>query len=69
MEDFKKRLVTEYQELVEKKDKLSAALQTEGFEEKVGKVQYFYMVTQYTGMRIYMEALADRLNDLRINYK
>lgn len=46
--------------------KLESALKSEGFYEKVGPVQHFYMVSQYTGMRTYLEALENRLEDLGI---
>lgn len=66
MEDWKVRLVEEYTQLLERMEKLSIALNKEEFYEKVGRVQHFYMVSQYTGMRIYKEALEDRLKDLGI---
>lgn len=66
MEDWKIRLVEEYKELSAKIDKLADSLNDEEFCSKVGQVQYFYMVTQYTGMRVYLEALVDRLDDLEI---
>ena len=66
MEDCKVRLVEEYKQLLERMEKLSIALNKEEFYEKVGRVQHFYMVSQYTGMRIYKEALEDRLKDLGI---
>lgn len=66
MEDWKVRLVEEYKQLLKRMEKLSIALNKEEFYEKVGRVQHFYMVSQYTGMRIYKEALEDRLKDLGI---
>lgn len=66
MEDWKVRLVGVYKQLLERMEKLSIALNKEEFYEKVGRVQHFYMVSQYTGMRIYKEALEDRLKDLGI---
>lgn len=66
MEDWKVRLVEEYKQLNERISKLGEALMKEEFYEKVGRVQYFYMVSQYTGMRIYKKALEDRLEDLGI---
>lgn len=66
MEDWKVRLVEEYKQLLERMEKLSIALSKEEFYEKVGRVQHFYMVSQYTGMRIYKETLEDRLKDLGI---
>lgn len=66
MEDWKVRLVEEYKQLLERMKKLSIALNKEKFYEKAGRVQHFYMVSQYTGMRIYKEALEDRLKDLGI---
>ena len=66
MEDWKVRLVEEYKQLLGRMEKLSIALNKEEFYEKVGRVQHFYMVSQYTGMRIYKEALEDRLKDLGI---
>ena len=66
MEDWKVRLVEEYKQLLERLEKLSIALNKEEFYEKVGRVQYFHMVSQYIGMRIYKEALEDRLKDLGI---
>lgn len=66
MEDWKVRLVEEDKQLLEGMEKLSIALNKEEFYEKVGRVQHFYMVPQYTGMRTYKEALKDRLKDLGI---
>lgn len=66
MEDWKIRLVEEHKQLLDRMEKLGTALNSEGFYEKVGPVQHFYMVSQYTGMRIYKEALEDRLEDLGI---
>lgn len=66
MGDWKVRLVEEYKQLLERMEELSIALNKEEFYEKVGRVQHFYMVSQYTGMRIYKEALEDRLKDLGI---
>lgn len=66
MEDWKVKLVEEYKQLLERMEKLSISLNKEEFYEKVGRVQHFYMVSQYTGMRIYKEALEDRLKDLGI---
>lgn len=66
MEDWKVRLVEEYKQLNERMSKLGEALMKEEFYEKDGRVQHFYMVSQYTGMRIYIEALEDRLEDLGI---
>ena len=66
MEDWKVRLVEEYKQLLERMERLSIALNKEEFYEKVGRVQHFYKVSQYTGMRIYKEALEDRLEDLGI---
>ena len=66
MEDWKVRLVEEYKQLNERMSKLGEALMKEEFYEKVGRAQHFYMVSQYTGMRIYKEALEDRLEDLGI---
>lgn len=66
MEDWKVRLVEEYKQLSERIEKLGASLNKEEFYNKVGRVQHFYLVSQYTGMRIYKEALEDRLEDLGI---
>ncbi len=66
MEDFKDRLVEEYKQLSNRITKLGEALNKDDFYNKVGRVQHFYMVSQYTGMRIYKEALEDRLEDLGI---
>ena len=66
MEDWKVRLVEEYKQLDERMSKLGEALMKDGLYEKVGSIQHFYMVSQYTGMRIYKEALEDRLEDLGI---
>ena len=68
MEDWKIRLVEEHKQLLDRMEKLGAALNKEEFYEKVGRVQHFYMVSQYTGMRIYKEALEDRLEDLGIEF-
>lgn len=66
MEDWKVRLIEEYKQLNERMEKLGASLNKEEFYNKVGRVQHFYLVSQYTGMRIYKEALEDRLEDLGI---
>lgn len=66
MEDWKVRLVEEYKQLSERTEKLGAAINKEGFYNKVGEVQHFYMVSQYIGMRIYKDALENRLDDLGI---
>lgn len=67
MEDWKIRLIEEHEQLLDRTGKLGAALKSEGFYEKVGPVQHFYMVSQYTGMRTYLEALENRLEDLGIH--
>lgn len=66
MEEWKVKLVEEYKQLNERVSKLGEALMKEESYEKIGRVQHFYMVSQYTGIRIYKEALKDRLEDLGI---
>lgn len=63
-EDWQIRLVNEYTELVERKEKLSMALATANFEDKVGTVQFNLMKAQYNFMVGYANALEARLVDL-----
>lgn len=65
MSDFKDRLHKEEQELSDKFYKLKAALATVGFEEKVGKEQYQLMNKQYVGMEVYLQALQERIKQLK----
>lgn len=64
MENYQKRMLDEYNELKERYDKLNAALYTDGFREKVGDYQFDLMKEQLLGMKKYLIALIDRLNDM-----
>lgn len=69
MEGWRIRLVEEYNQLHERLEKLNTLISKEEFYKKVGNTQYFYIVSQYTGMRIYKEFLEARLEDLGIKVK
>ncbi len=68
MEDYQKRMLDEHSELVERLGKLNAALNKEGFLQKVGDYQYKLMIKQSIGMTIYIEALEYRMTDMGIKY-
>ena len=68
MEDFNQRLFEEHKELVTRLEKLTKALHTDGFRQKVGKYQYALMRMQANGMRTYIQALELRMADLDIVY-
>lgn len=67
MEDFKKRMCDEHEELKDRLTKLNAALGKDGFREKVGDYQYKLMVEQAQGMEKYLKALEARMKDMGIN--
>jgi len=58
------RMEIELDELNTKIEKLSSALGSDGFIEKVGEYQYNLMVTQYHTMAAYRGVLILRINDL-----
>ena len=66
MEDFQKRMLDEHIQLVECLSKLNAALEKDGFLQKVGIVQFTLMTKQKLGMTSYLEALEDRMRDMGI---
>lgn len=63
----KKELVEEYILLIQRLTKLINALDSEGFEDKVGKKQYDLMINQRLAMTNYSVILEHRLADLGIN--
>ena len=66
MEDFQKRMLDEHIQLVERLSKLNAALEKDGFLQKVGITQFTLMTKQKLGMTSYLEALEDRMRDMGI---
>ena len=66
MEDFQKRMLDEHIQLVERLSKLNAALEKDGFLQKVGITQFTLMTQQKLGMTSYLEALEDRMRDMGI---
>ena len=67
MDELKKELVEEYILLIHRLTKLINALDSEGFEDKVGKKQYDLMMNQRLAMTNYSVILEHRLADLGIN--
>ena len=67
MEDFKKRMCDERAELKERLTKLNAALNKDGFCEKVGKNQYMWMIEQSQAMSAYLKVLEHRMKDMGIS--
>ncbi len=63
---FSDRLLEEYDQLSDRVNKLEKALESDGFIDKVGQVQFDHMEKQYSGMSLYLEALKDRLKDLKL---
>ena len=66
MADFQKRMLDEHIQLVERLSKLNAALEKDGFLQKVGITQFTLMTKQKLGMTSYLEALEDRMRDMGI---
>ena len=66
MEDFQKRMLDEHIQLVDRLSKLNAALEKDGFLQKVGITQFTLMTKQKLGMTSYLEALEDRMRDMGI---
>ena len=64
MEDFQKRMLDEHSELKDRLAKLNAALDKDGFREKVGDYQFKLMKEQSLGMKKYYIALTSRLTDM-----
>lgn len=64
MEYFKERMCQEHSELNERLGKLSVALWTDGFREKVGDYQFKLMKEQALGMEKYFVALTARMKDM-----
>ena len=67
MDELKKELVEEYILLIQRLTKLINLLDSEGFEDKVGKKQYDLMMNQRLAMTNYSVILEHRLADLGIN--
>lgn len=67
MEDYQKRMLDEHSQLVERLSKLNAALEKDGFLQKVGICQFTLMTKQKLGMTSYLEALEDRMRDMGID--
>lgn len=67
MEEYQKRMLDQHSPLVERLSKLNAALEKEGFLQKVGIVQFTLMTKQKLGMTSYLEALEDRMRDMGID--
>lgn len=65
-EDFKDRLCIEHDELCDRIAKLKAALNKDGFRERVGDFQYDLMLEQIFGMGKYLYALEARIKDIGI---
>lgn len=63
---FQKRLISEYAELVTRHEKLMDALNSEGFEEKVGEEQSQLMREQASAMAEYANILYKRMELLGI---
>ena len=66
MEDFQKRMLDEHIQLVGRLSKLNAALEKDGFLQKVGITQFTLMTKQKLGMTSYLEALEDRMRYMGI---
>lgn len=60
MNTFKNRLLSEKQELDEKREKLSAFLNTEAFT-KIDEVQQLLLPLQLDAMNLYSTILGDRI--------
>lgn len=61
MVELKKKLNEEKSELELKFTNLGKALSTIGFFEKVGHEQFALLNKQYVGMKVYLEALTERI--------
>lgn len=68
-ESWQKNLVDEYQVLDERIVKLTTALNTAGFKEKVGETQYKLLTSQLKVMNEYETILEERLVDLGLATK
>lgn len=66
MEDFKVRMLNERDELNDRLTKLSKALETDGFCQKVGDMQFILMKWQKQSMEGYLSALNLRIRNLGI---
>lgn len=66
MEEFKVRLLEEYNQLLDRLTKLKSALVSSNFEDKVGKTQYDLMIKQSSAMLDYALILKSRMIDLEI---
>lgn len=61
MEDYQKRLLNEYKELVERTDKLNAFIQSEKVESLPEGKRYL-LYSQFSVMQSYRDILGMRLN-------
>ena len=62
-DNFIDRMVIERDELQKRLVGLTSSLMTEGFHEKVGDKQYYWMQEQRNAMEIYVEVLNKRITD------
>ena len=67
MKPFEKRLIEEYISLSDKQFKLVKALNSNGFEDKVGKEQFALMTEKNKVMEKYGEILKNRIHLLNID--
>lgn len=67
MEDYQKEMLEEHSQLVERLSKLNAALEKDGFLQKVGFGRFTLMTKQKLGMTSYLEALEDIMRDMGID--
>lgn len=67
MKPFEKRLIEEYISLSDKQFKLVKALNSTGFEDKVGKEQFELMTERNKVMEKYGEILKNRIHLLNID--
>lgn len=65
---FESRIVEEYNQLTDRLSKLDAALNKEGFKEKVGEEQYYLMCAQSRAMFEYCDVLMVRMEKLGIKF-
>ena len=66
---FDSRLMSEYQELHNRVEKLLAFLQKENIENMIGKNQASLLLIQYNAMNAYLLILGMRIKDLDLNNK
>ena len=66
MENFKVRMCEEHAELKERLTKVNAALDKDGFRDKVGDYQYKFMTEQAQGIAVCLKALEAHMKDMDI---